>query len=94
MKYFIITVLLIASFNIVAKTPLSIKIVSLEDRAKLCPKPACGQDKEISRIKTNSILSVRASKTIKHGMMKSRWYKVIYNGKTGWVSEFNVKAIK
>jgi len=63
MKYLITAILLFVSFSVSAKEPIKIKVVTAEDRARLCPIPDCGQNKEILRIKTNSNLSATSTKT-------------------------------
>lgn len=94
MRTFIIVSLLTAALSVSAKQELMVKVLTLNDRARLCPNPDCSQDSEIARIKTNSILSVTTTKTVKKGFMKAKWHKVTYDGQTGWISEYNIKVVK
>ena len=70
-----------------AVTVDTIKIVTVDNRARLCPKADCGQGKEILRIPTNTKLTVQDRIIIHFPVWDVVWYKVTYNGKTGWVSE-------
>jgi len=45
----------------------------------------------VLRIPKNTELKVLGSKEVQQGMMQNTWYKVSYNGKTGWTSAFNMK---
>jgi hypothetical protein len=69
-----------------------IKIVTPNDRARLCQNPNCDQDQEILRIPTNTELKVES--LIRHRMplWDVVWYKVTYQGKRGWVSEFDTNV--
>ena len=65
-------------------------IVSQGVTARLCPKPDCGANKEITRIPKDTELIVKEIKKIKHGMMPTvRWFAVSYAGKVGWVSVYD-----
>ena len=72
----------------------SIKIVTPGNRARLCSEPDCGPGTELSRLPTNIILEITASRRIKSGYMEATWYNVTYGGKTGWVSEYDTKPVK
>ena len=43
----------------------------------------------LKNIPKGTKLGIIEMKTVQQGMMKSDWYKVVYKGKTGWVSEHN-----
>ena len=80
--------------KIVSKKPPAIalgtiRIVTLDNRTRLCPKPNCGQGQEILRIPTNTKLEVQSKISINLGSWNVVWYEVIYKGKKGWVSEFD-----
>ena len=72
----------------------SIKIVTPGNRARLCSEPDCGRGTELSRLPTNIILETKGSTRIKSGYMEATWYNVTYEGKTGWVSEYDTKPTK
>ena len=72
----------------------SIKIVTPGNRARLCSEPDCGRGTELSRLPTNIILETKGSTRIKSGYMEATWYNVMYEGKTGWVSEYDTKPVK
>jgi len=67
----------------------TIRIVTLDNRARLCPKANCGQGQEILRIPTNTRLEVQSKIFINLRLWDVVWYEVIYKGKKGWVSEFD-----
>jgi hypothetical protein len=73
----------------IAKVDEVIKIVTVEDRARLCPKINCGEDQELLVIPTNTELKVEASSTSNLPLWDVIWYKVTYKDKKGWVSEFD-----
>jgi len=66
-----------------------ITILTAENRARLCPRPNCGQGKELLRIPTNTQLRVLGSHTQRQPTFDVTWYKVKYQEKEGWVCEFN-----
>ncbi|MBW7996248.1 MAG: SH3 domain-containing protein [Candidatus Glassbacteria bacterium] len=67
----------------------TITIVTVDNRARLCPQPNCGQGQELLRIPTGTKLEVQSKTTIRLPAWNVIWYKVTYNGKTGWLSEFD-----
>ena len=71
-----------------------IKIVTPGNRARFCSEPDCGRGTEISRLPTNIILETKGSTRIKSVYMEATWYNVTYEGKTGWVSEYDTKPVK
>lgn len=76
------------------KAPIAVpgdvlRIVTPDNRARLCPKIDCGQDQELLRIPTNTKLKVESSSKHRMRMWDVIWYKVTYKHKQGWVSEFN-----
>ena len=73
----------------VAAVVNTIKIVTLENKARLCPNIGCNQGQELLRLPTNTKLKVEMSSKQRLPMWDVIWYKVIYKGKEGWVSEFN-----
>jgi len=66
-----------------------IRIVTPDNRARLCPKPNCAQGQERLRISTNMELKVESSSRYRMPLWDVVWYKVTYRGKQGWVSEFD-----
>ena len=68
---------------------ISIKIVTPDNRARLCPRPDCKQGEEIGRIPTNTLLRVESSHTVSFPILDVIWFKVKYQGIEGWVSEFD-----
>ncbi|MCE5271966.1 hypothetical protein LLH00_11880 [bacterium] len=67
----------------------TITILTIDNRARLCPYAQCGQDEEILRILTGTKLKVEDFIVIEGPMYNVIWYKVKYKGKEGWVSEFD-----
>ncbi len=65
-----------------------ITILTAENRARLCPRPNCGQGKELLRIPTNTQLRVLGSHTQRQPRFDVTWYKVTYQEQEGWVCEF------
>lgn len=70
----------------------TVRIVTPEVVARLCPYPSCGLDEHIPRIPVNTELKVEGINTIKHGMMKTAWFEVKYNNLRGWVSMYDTDA--
>lgn len=66
-----------------------LKIVTTENRARLCPKLNCGQGQELLRIPKDTELKVESSSKHRMPVWDVIWYKVTYKGKQGWVSEFD-----
>ena len=66
-----------------------ITILTAENRARLCPRPDCGEGRELLRMPTNTKLRVLGSYTQHQPIFDVTWYKVKYQEKEGWVSEFN-----
>jgi hypothetical protein len=73
----------------IAKVGDIIKIITVDGRARLCPKPLCNQDQELLRIPTNTELKVEEVSRERLPMWDVVWYKITYKGKRGWVSEFD-----
>jgi len=71
-----------------------LKVITLDNRARLCKKPGCLENTEILRMPTNSVLTSHESTTVKTGLVTSRWYKVTYRNKNGWISEYDLKIEK
>ncbi len=67
----------------------SVKILTANSRARMCPKPNCGQDQHLLRLPTGTVLKVQDVAEIKNGYFKAKWYKINYNDKTGWISMFD-----
>ena len=55
---------------------------------RLLPNP--DSNRELTRIPTYTKLVVLESKDVQQGRMLNKWYKVEYNGYTGWTSGFNM----
>lgn len=66
-----------------------IKIITVENRARLCPKVDCAEGQELLRLPTNTELKVESSSKQRLPMWDVIWYKVTFKGKQGWISEFN-----
>jgi hypothetical protein len=67
----------------------TIKIITSENQARLCPKPFCKQNQELLRIPANTKLKVEEVSNERLPMRDVVWYKISYKGKKGWVSEFD-----
>lgn len=76
-----------------------VKIVTPENRARLNPIPdSVPQNKELTRIKTGTELKIEDISILKSSNPKflpdTKWYKVTYGGKIGWVSQYDVEVQK
>ncbi len=71
-----------------------ITILTAENKARLCPRPDCGQDRELLRIPTNTKLRILGTRTVSQPAFNVTWYKVKYQGKEGWISEFNTNKAR
>jgi len=67
-------------------TPDSLTIVTPNNRARLCPKAACADGKQIARIPTGVKLLPSDSVVVKSKAVDVTWYLVEYVGRTGYVS--------
>jgi hypothetical protein len=67
----------------------TIKIITPENRARLCPKPLCKQNQELLRIPSETKLKVEEVSNERLPMWDVVWYKISFKGKNGWVSEFD-----
>jgi hypothetical protein len=67
----------------------TIKIITPENRARLCPRPLCKQNQELLRIPADTNLKVEEVSSERLPMWDVVWYKISYKGKKGWVSEFD-----
>lgn len=66
-----------------------IKIVTAKNRARLCPEPQCNEGKELLRLPTNSnVIAKEATAQVNNAI----WYNVEYQGKNGWVSQFDTNV--
>lgn len=72
--------------------PTTIEIITPNNRARLCPNPGCGQHEHLDRIPTGTKLLVESSSSLGMSKVYVIWYKVMYGGKQGWVSEFDTDA--
>ena len=54
---------------------------------RLCPRVSCGQDEHLLRIPPGTELKVQRVIIARAGMWDVPWYKVEYQGKSGYVSE-------
>jgi hypothetical protein len=68
--------------------PRTITIVTPDDRARLCPQPDCGQKQELGRLPTGVVLEIRAERRVRLPQWDVIWFQVSYEGRRGWVSEF------
>lgn len=76
-----------------------LKIITPENRARLSPIPdSVPQNKELTRIKTGTELKIQDISVLKSLNPKflpdTKWYKVSYGGKTGWVSQYDIEDQK
>lgn len=69
--------------------PRTLTVVTLDDRARLCPKPDCEEGQELIRLPTGVVLEVEAQRWIRLPRWDVIWFQVRYEGRRGWVSEFN-----
>jgi hypothetical protein len=67
----------------------TIKIITPETQARLCPKPLCRQGQELARILANTEFKVEEVSRERLPMWDVVWYRITYKGKRGWVSEFD-----
>ena len=67
----------------------TITIVTVNNRARLCPQPNFGQGQELLRIPTGTKLEVLGRSIVQNRLIRATWFKVSYNGKVGWVSQFD-----
>jgi len=72
----------------IVKVGKEIKITTQGNKARLCPKTNCNENNKIILLPTNIKLKVLATSKQKLPMWDVIWYKVTYEGKQGWVSEF------
>jgi len=75
-----------------ATTPKTIKVITANNRARLCPSPGCGSNQEIARVATGTKLKVEGAATQSLPNWDVTWYKVKYKGKQGYVSEYDTEA--
>lgn len=75
-----------------ARAPETVKILTVDGRARLCPEPDCDQDGELGRLPTGLELPVEDVATVRLPRWSVLWYQVTFDGTTGWVSEFNTSA--
>lgn len=68
--------------------PRTLTAVTLDDRARLCPKPDCEEGQELARLPTGVVLEVQAERSIRLPRWDVIWFQVSYEGRQGWVSEF------
>lgn len=66
-----------------------ITIATADDRARLCPQPDCRQGAESARIQTGTSLVVEGTSLVCQPLWDVTWFKVTYQGSSGWVSQFN-----
>lgn len=66
----------------------TLTVVTLDDRARLCPKPDCEEGQELARLPTGLVLNVQAEKSIHLPRWEVIWFQVSHEGRRGWVSEF------
>ena len=57
--------------------------------SRLLPDP--DSNSELIRVPKNTRLKVLEKRTVQQGRIQNNWYKVIYKGKTGWISGWNMK---
>lgn len=58
-------------------------------RARLCPRPDCGEGTELRRIPAGAELEVEDVAMVRLPRWSVWWYQVTYEGTTGWMSEFS-----
>ena len=62
----------------IAKNGEMITIVTVGNRARLCPNVDCGQDKQLLRIPTGTKLKVEAYKVTSNRLFNVIWYTIVY----------------
>ena len=67
----------------------TIVYVTTNYNCRILPDP--DSNNELTRIPKNTVLEVLESKDVQQGRMLNKWYKVTYNGITGWTSGWNMK---
>lgn len=75
-----------------ARAPETVEIVTADGRARLCPEPDCDEGGELRRLPTGIELQVEDVATVRLPRWSVLWYRVSFEGTTGWVSEFNTSA--
>ena len=80
--------LLARAARLAREVPSNLTVVTLDDRARLCPKPDCEEGQELARLPTGLVLNVQAEKSIHLPRWEVIWFQVSYEGRRGWVSEF------
>lgn len=68
--------------------PRTLTVVTLDDRARLCPKPDCEEGRELARLPTGVVLEVQDERSIRLPRWDVIWFQVSYEERVGWVSEF------
>lgn len=85
-------IIILFSPSLIFADDIWVTIITPGVTARLCPKPDCGQGQELLRIPENTKLEVTEKTTIRIGgtiKWDVIWYKVKYQNKEGWISEFN-----
>jgi len=67
-----------------------IKVVTPNNRARICPYPLCGTGEHLARIKTGTKLKV--IDFINKGY--AYVYEVNYKGKVGYISQYDVEVLR
>lgn len=70
----------------------TVQVVTLEDRARLCPAPNCGSGEQLTRVPTETRLVVGDTATVDGGFYCIRWFQVTLGDQTGWLSQFDTAA--
>lgn len=76
----------------VADAPKTVTIITPATGARLCPKPDCGQGTELRRLVKGLEFPVEDVATVRLPRWSVIWYRVTYEGTTGWISEFDTSA--
>ncbi len=76
------------------RTKEFVRIMTVDNRARLCPLPNCGTGEELLRLRTGASYPVLSQKSVSYpGGYSVTWYSVRASGKVGWVSEHDVEVL-
>ena len=69
-------------------------IVTPGTEARLCPQPGCGPNQHITRIPQGTVLTVQNTEIFEIGTFKVKWFAVVYQDQSGWVSIYDTDLVK
>ena len=67
----------------------TVTIVTPGVTARLCPEPMCGPEQHIMRVAEGTELEVEGTEDVKIGSIQVKWFQVVVEGNTGWISIFD-----